>query len=128
MPAAKTRKTVNATRLRKIADAIEKNPCRYNQRTYCDVTECGTAHCIAGWNLRLKHPRMNDSKYAILDISVNTPNIAQRDLRLTSTQANYLFSTQWKPWNSDDTVPQALRKLCTPEGRRECKKATGINW
>lgn len=130
MKTTKKRPKLNTVLLLKIADRITRYPKKYDQQTFCTATntECGTAHCIAGWAIRLKHPRVSDKNFRELLNFCIPWGEGRRILRLTPKQADYLFSVLWKPWNDYDTVPEALRKLCTKEGRRECKAATGVHW
>jgi len=120
---------INTTLLRKVAAQIQKSPERYDQGVYCGYSYgCGTIHCIAGWCLRFKHPRMSDERFVDFEKPIDIHNTAEKELRLTPEQASYLFSSTWTPWKKGDSVPTALRKLCTTKGRRECTRVTGVRW
>jgi len=40
---------INTAMFQKIVDQIEAHPELHNQEDYTNETQCGTAHCVAGW-------------------------------------------------------------------------------
>lgn len=120
--------TINTTLLRKIATQIQNRPNRYNQATFCTRESCGTVHCIAGWCLRLNRPKMSVGEFVKFEAVTHCGRVAGEELGLSDDQATYLFDSDWTPWKEGDSVPTALRKLCTTKGRRECTRMTGVQW
>ena len=75
---------MNISRFKAILDQIKKHPETWNQ---CEWhSECGTAHCIAGWAQvhSGKYNKDYEYSYACKD--------AQKWLELTYAEAEYLFS------------------------------------
>lgn len=110
---------LNADLFRKIADVIEREPNLYDQTQWgfgefnyfskmCphippeQVHTCSTSHCIAGLAVALTPP----ADRPVSSVSKS----AMKLLGLSSAQADYLFSTLWKP-PSGMTVPQYLREV-----------------
>ena len=130
---------LNTDLIRKIADRIEHEPDRYNQRVFIDPDEervrwerdgdsefevptpaidCGTAFCIAGW-------AMAESDY-LFDYTANefmrpdgtyvTSEIHEgaRLLGLHLDAAAILFDSDWRPLNM--TPADALREIANSDG------------
>lgn len=57
----------------KVASIIKANVNRFDMAEWHIITECGTAHCIAGWAESLAE---NDTNYCEFGPSANTRNIA----------------------------------------------------
>jgi hypothetical protein len=64
-----------------------------------DVWSCGTAHCIAGWAVRLNDLKIEDLSLAVQDQRVNdrpVNQVAAELLDLTEWKANALFNvSEW---------------------------------
>lgn len=85
----------NSELLHETMDFILAHPEKHNQGYWSLGTECGTAHCFAGWALILSG--MTLSELAPGDNDYRTPNgrfvrfEAKRVLRLDKDQATRLF-------------------------------------
>jgi hypothetical protein len=102
---------VNSELFRKVADKIENQPELYCQAHIDDYTECGTAHCIAGW----AHFLTYGDTYAGLDKADYRPEdsrhiLSAQELLGIDNLSLKLFHPQWKP-REGLTVPQALRMI-----------------
>lgn len=91
---------MNAEMFRRIADQIEKEPEKYNQRTY--GWSCGSPRCIAGWALVFsgKQPSgvLRPAQKAAEILGIN-----DREMRT-------LFIESWTPIRGL-AVPDALRQI-----------------
>lgn len=74
---------MNIERMQTIIDRIKANPACWNQNIYHN--ECNTAHCLAG------HAQIDSGK---LPIKIDAMEDARTWLKLSSTEANYLFGSQ----------------------------------
>ncbi len=98
-----------------IADAIEKEPDRYDQLDYETKTSCGTAYCVAGWAAHLSGYVSTGANFWQLSggsqpIYIHT--LAGDLLGLNDDEATDLFDDEWTPahpvW---DNVPDSLRDI-----------------
>ena len=92
-----------------VAEAIEKHPQRYDQRSCYGNNECGTTACIAGWTLALtEHQGDLTAADRAYDSEIFSP--AGDALGLSEYEAEHLFDAWWKP-HDGLSVPDALRKI-----------------
>jgi len=102
---------INTKLMRKVARTIRDNPKLYDQKNYAMPTECGTAHCIAGWACKISnyttHRFMKDGA---------------KLLGLPSWKAYYLFGSDFVPIDCK-SVYRELMKLSTEDGWRNLKHA-----
>ena len=93
----------NEQLFRDVADAIEREPRRYDQRFLDIPTDCGTAHCIAGWGRVLA--TWEHSGYEVHALFGLTEDEAWGDYDRSG-----LFCSYWRP-HDGLSVPDALREI-----------------
>lgn len=112
---------MNSELLHQVADAIEANPARYDQKRWYHRTSCGTAYCVAGWVIALGapqaltatghirvHPRFGDVEGVDwVEDYVDTSNAL---LGITAEEAGELYWGGSAP-RLGHTVPEALHKM-----------------
>lgn len=115
----------------KVAEAIEAEPHRYDQQSWCSVPNrnwdglysgwqsfapknseevktvinCGTAFCVAGWATMIA---IQDGSFDYRDKDLVWEETGREVLGIDREESEWLFSEWWRPDN-DMTVPEALR-------------------
>lgn len=111
---------MNTELLEKIAAQIEETPDLYRQHVWALNTECGTAHCIAGWAVRLGlGDEVADRRMEAESVGAaagSWSRSAGEVLGLDSIDSSLLFNGTFMQGAPASIVAEALRMLARGDG------------